>query len=382
MSIHYSDIEKRLFALLTENDHEKRRDAAWQLWKDVVQYRHQPVAIENRALFLYHGQAQHVMLVGDWSFWQPNTTLQRIAHTDLFYAIIQFPPDARLQYKLIVDGNWINDPANERMQAEGFGYNSEFWMPAYQDISKQSTRHHVLHGKIERLSYESALLNSHREMHLYIPPLHKHQKPPESYPLLIIHDGAEAIRLGRFHAILDNLQAEKLIEPVAALFITPQFRNDEYATSDAYIRFTVEEALPFAIQEFGKRGIVISNERYERCVTGASLGGLLATKTVLRYSDNIGSVIAQSPSYWWNRGEIFRSGDMKNAYRIHFVIQTGTICDAKDLASLMSQRLTMLGAKVDYFEYSQGHTWGNWRTTFAEGVQAWLPKKNIEHLVT
>jgi len=387
MKISYSYAEERLFGLLKEHDLDKRRLKAQSLWMDVVTTKQQPVTIDNRALFLFHGKAQHVTLVGDWSYWQPNTSLQRIEHTDLFYAIVQFPPDARLQYKMIVDGNWLNDPANYRVQAEGFGYNSEFWMPDYHDISMLEVHHAVQHGTIERVKFESSLLNSHREMFFYFPPKlkseHEEQASllPNELPLLVIHDGGEAIRLGKFNVIMDNLISENKIPRVAAVFITPQMRNEEYATNNDYIRFTVEEALPFIISQFEKRGVKISEDRYMRCVTGASLGGLLSTKTVLKYPEAFGSVIAQSPSYWWNKGEIFRMKEMGNAHRIHFVIQTGTICDAKDLASLMATRLRALTAKVDYFEHAQGHTWGNWRTTFSQGIQAWLPKKHSENIV-
>ncbi len=241
--------------------------------------------------------------------------------------ILQFPPDARLQYKFIIDGNWMNDPGNSRVQAEGFGYNSEFWMPSYIDESMLSIGHEVPHGNVERLLFESQILHSHRETFLYQPAVAKTEGL--ELPLVIVHDGAEALRLGRFHRILDNLIAEKIIPPVAALFVSPQMRNEEYATNPHYMDFSAKEILPFAQRELTKRGWTLSKDPHKTCVTGASLGGLLATKTGLRFPDVFGSVIAQSPSYWWNRGEIFRSADMKNAPQLHMVIQTGTVCDAK-----------------------------------------------------
>lgn len=386
MPLHFSSIEQRLFSLLKEENHEFRRAKALQLWQEVYMYRMQPIATDDRALFLFYGKAESVHLVGDWSFWQPNTPLKRIEHTDLFYAIVQFPSDARLQYKIIVDGHWMNDPANKRSQAEGFGYNSEFWMPKYNDVSMTEIGKEHPQGSIERVQYESSLLSSHREIFLYKPPTSPDSEINDyirehGYPLLIVHDGSEALRLGEFHTIISNLIGEKCIMPLAVAFITPQFRNDEYATSNPYIKFTVEEALPFLIGEFEKRGFKISDDRMMRCVSGASLGGLLSTKTVLRYPDQIGTTISQSPSYWWNRGEVFRSTDLRNAHRIHFVIQTGTICDAKELASRFVHLLRMMGTTVDYFEYSQGHTWGNWRSTFAEGVQAWLSPITKRRLV-
>lgn len=365
--MHPTETEETLYHLFEERTSSVRAQQAEQLWQSVLAAKANPITVGNRALFLHWNDAQSVQLVGDWTFWQPSAPMHTVTGTKLHYLVLEFPEDARLQYKLVADGAWILDPANARIVEEGFGCNNEFWMPRYRDGSFLDSGLMVRLGRVEQAYLESAVLAAHRRVFYYIPAL---DPMPAEFNLLLVHDGEEAIRLGKFPQILDNLHALGLISPTAACFLSPQNRNVEYADSDVYISFCIEEALPLAVAWYAKQGVQIAEKRQRIAVTGASLGGLLATKTALFYPDTVGKVLAQSPSYWWNRGEIFRLAALSNARQIHFVIQTGTICDARDLASLMVRRLRMLGARVDYFEYSQGHTWGNWRSTFADGVRA------------
>ncbi|MCX7930273.1 MAG: alpha/beta hydrolase-fold protein [Chlorobi bacterium] len=364
--------EQALFSLLEHRSESERYQHAQQLWNEVLTAKANPLTAGKRALFLHWSSAETVQLVGDWTFWQPSMPMEKIGGTDLHYVVLEFPEDARLQYKLVVDGQWVLDPANERVVEEGFGLNNEFWMPRYQDRSFLDIGRSVSRGTLERRIVESAVLASHREVFYYMPTVLTIL--PATMKLLIVHDGEEAIRIGKFPRILDNLHALGLVEPVAACFLSPRDRNLEYAASDAYVDFVAEELLPIIRRYFAdEHGVAVGEGSASVAVTGASLGGLLATKTALLFPERIGQVLAQSPSYWWNRGEIFRMPQLRNAHRLHVVIQTGTICDARELSSLMAQRLRAIGARVDYFEYSQGHTWGNWRTTFADGIRALFP---------
>lgn len=370
-----TDSEESLYHLFEERTSQVRAQQASELWQTVLAAKANPITARTRALFLHWSDAARVQLVGDWTYWQPSAPMHRVSGTQLHYAVLEFPSDARLQYKLVVDGHWELDPANFRIVEEGFGLNNEFWMPDYRDRSLLDIGRSVPSGQLERLTIESGMLASFRDAILYIPAL---ESLPERMNLLLVHDGEEAIRLGKFPRILDNLHALGMVMPIAACFLPPHDRNTEYASSEAYIAFCVEELLPTVVRWYAEHGITVGVDREETAVMGASLGGLLATKTALLYPNYFGKVLVQSPSYWWNRGEIFRSPVLRRCARLHVVIQTGTICDARELSSLMARRMRVLGARVDYFEYSQSHTWGNWRTTFAEGIQALFSPQQLQ----
>lgn len=367
MNQHYVD---RLLSLMTMSHKERRAQEAKSLWDDVVLTQQVPLVHRNRAYFLHYGDVNQVLIAGDWTFWQPAIVLERIPDTLLFYAIQEFPDTARLQYKTIINGNWILDPANRRTSVEGFGMNSEFWMPNYKDESYQGMNEVADRGHITRHSFFSSHMNHHREVFCYMPP-HAHKRNTE-LPLLVIQDGGEAISIGHFNTVLDNLISKNLIQPCAAVFIPPLDRMYEYPESHSYPKFVAEEVIPFVREFFASQHCSVSTKPEDTAITGASLGGLVSTKIALHYPDIFGVCLPQSPSYWWNHGDIYQSKDIKNAGKIKFILQTGTICDARQLTLRMLRILQNMGADVEYQEYHQGHTWGNWRSNFAYAIRAWL----------
>jgi enterochelin esterase-like enzyme len=379
-------IHELLNALVSEKRLAKRMKLANE-FRARLETATMPIVTDSQVIFVWEGASKAVNLVGDWTHWRNHLPMQRVGGTSLFYLAQDFPPTARLQYKFVVDGTWQNDPRNSHASQEGFGTNSEFMMPAYRDESWLQPA--VIDGKplqrgeIVRIELETALLPEKRELFVYLPPrygiLQEDQEDnattPDSTPLpfLVMHDGAESISLGQFHHILDHCIHAELVKPCIAVFIAPHLprRNEEYTLNADYLKFCMEEAVPKGIAEAEARGYAVSTKPVERCVAGASLGGLLATYMALHHPTDFGVVFAQSPAYWWQRGMIFNDEHLQNAAQIHAILQTGTIADAHTLTQRMRNTLRQHGAKVVYSEFVQGHTWGNWRTSFAQGMVAW-----------
>lgn len=366
--------------LLQEEDLSIRKIQSEAFWRILHQQKRNPICVDTTALFVYNNaKAVSVMLVGEWSYWQKPVQMERVEGTSLFYCRMQFPPNCRLQYKIICDGEWITDPANNILSPEGFGVNSEFIMPKYEHplVVPFQRIPRVPAGEIVSLECTSQHYG-HRKYFVYVP---ADQSDGREYPVLIVHDGEEALRLGNFHRVLDQLIAEQIIPPVVALFIPPGYRNAEYTDEIRYSAFCFEELYPVMEHWAKQQGIPMSRRVVNRFVTGASLGGRLATLQVLLYPDLLGGCIAQSPSYWWRQGDVFRSPSLKHAAGKKFVLQTGTIADAQKLTRKMQQTLLGLGAEVVLFEYAQGHSWSNWRLNFADAVIAWIGKPTYrEHV--
>jgi enterochelin esterase-like enzyme len=371
MTLEPKAFEQQLLHLGNYGDTTERAQKARELYETLKQHDMLPLVVESRAYFIFLGTAERIALAGDWTHWQIASQLKRVEGTDLFHRALEFPRTARLQYKFLVDGDFVTDPGNNRYSREGFGVNSEFWMSEYTDNSwLQAPSDGIERGTVERFELHSATLDQRRQVFLYTPAGAYNETEP--LPLLIVHDGAEALEIGRFHHILDHLIAAGRIRRCAALFIPPGNRHDEYALNMRYVRFTVRDALPYALNVWKERGVRISSAAQDRCVLGASLGGLLASMTALRYPLVVGSCISQSPAYWWARGEIFRTPYFRNASKLRVILQTGTICDARELTRIMYQKLKLAGAEVIYHEYEQGHTWGNWRTNLATALLGWI----------
>jgi len=70
-------------------------------------------------------RAQNVAIAGDFNNWQPATTpMQRVGETGVWQAKMALP-HGTYRYRLVVDGQWQQDPYNERSEMNPYGeYNS------------------------------------------------------------------------------------------------------------------------------------------------------------------------------------------------------------------------------------------------------------------
>jgi len=355
-------------------NHDKRKELADGLWNQIIDEKANPLILEDAAYFFVGGDdnTKEVLVAGDWTHWRPGGKFQRIEYTNLYYSIQNFAKTSRLQYKIIVDGEWQLDNANHRIAEEGFGVNSEFWMSEYVDESYMNfpfgnvptgnVESHIIHSK--EVDYDITLFT-------YTPPSEFSNDDP--MPLIVVLDGEESLSIGKYNQIVDNLIFAKKIPPIMMVFVRPINRHLEYIDNENYCNFLSNEVISFAKDYATKNSINISSKLAKRAIIGASLGGLVSTNLVLKNPKIFGVCIAQSPAYWWNKGEIYKSPYLQNATELSFVLHTGTVCDAKELTYFMKKRLTQNHVKnLIYREFAQGHTWGNWKTNFATALLDWF----------
>ncbi|NNC76161.1 MAG: hypothetical protein HKN93_11720, partial [Acidimicrobiia bacterium] len=97
-----------------------------------------PLVFADQVAFFYKGAADSVQWNGDfnqWGSWE-GVIGDQIADTDLWVGFIEtLPVDSRLLYKVVVDDEWLLDPANPDTQLGGFGPNSELTMPLFTETS-------------------------------------------------------------------------------------------------------------------------------------------------------------------------------------------------------------------------------------------------------
>lgn len=72
------------------------------------------------------GNAEKVILMGDFNAWNPKKHPMKQDQNGLWYKdVLLFP--GTYEYKFLVDGAWIRDPANELLRLNSFGtYNNVF----------------------------------------------------------------------------------------------------------------------------------------------------------------------------------------------------------------------------------------------------------------
>ena len=82
--------------------------------------------IQDAVVFVtLYPRAENVQIAGDFNNWQPtNTQMQRVGESGVWQAKLKLP-HGTYRYRLVVDGQWMQDPYNERTELNPYGeYNS------------------------------------------------------------------------------------------------------------------------------------------------------------------------------------------------------------------------------------------------------------------
>ncbi len=337
-----------------------------------------PLVDEHRAIFLWRGDARRVQLVGDMNNWDPTTapTFTRIEETELWWYEAAFESEARLDYKMLVDGVWRLDPLNSRTILGGFGPNSELAMPGYRPPPEQHPpTQPVPAGALTEHVLNSIHLQQRRTLFVHTPAgqLVGAGDAQPSYPSLYVHDGSDYLNLIDAAAILDRLIADRRIPPLVTVFIPPLNRTTEYNRDPAYTRFIVEEVVPFIQATYN------TDPNPARTGTlGASLGGLIALHLGVTHPETFGLVAGQSGAYSLNDDGIIRGLAVQEPLplRLHLVVGTYETAVAGNPVEgdLLGANRRLVGTLRDqgydlrYIEAPAGHSWGLWRDYLGDAL--------------
>jgi enterochelin esterase family protein len=259
-----------------------------------------PIASGDEAIFLYRGAAQSVQVLGDMNGWDMESApaMTRLDGSDLWYWRSAFEPDARLDYRLLVDSrDVILDPLNPNSVPGPLGPNSELRMPAYQlppELDPAAAS--VPAGTITSHTLDSQLLGQRRTVQVYEPP---GQIVGQPLPVLYINGGSDYLNLIDAPTILDRLIAQRQIPPLLVVFITPINAEQDYSLNDAYAGFLAEELAPYIQETFAA-----SDDPAATGVLGNSLGGLAAVHAALAHPDVFGLAAAQSGRFGLQDGAL------------------------------------------------------------------------------
>ena len=235
------------------SDASERETRIAALWDSLRTYSQIPYAQGDRVAFLYRGTASSISFPGDHNGWDiVESSAIRIGESDVWMREEILPDDARVDYKIVRNGNeWILDPDNSKTQLGGFGPNSELRMPAYEPSPWVERRDGVEQGAYSRnLSIASDALGYTVTYRVYTPPGYDVNQL-SNLPTIYVTDGHEYADdlMGSMRIVLDNLIAEQAIEPIIAVFIDPRVngenrRNQQYRENPAFASFVVGELVP------------------------------------------------------------------------------------------------------------------------------------------
>jgi enterochelin esterase family protein len=343
-----------------------------------------PIVEGPSVTFVFRGEADAVHL-RHWIYGLESAQpLQRIAGTDLWYLIVELPEGSRVEYKFEIirgtppRGHWIEDPLNPNRARDPFGANSVAQGLGYQ--VPEWTRHDpdARQGWLEPFEFNSQTLKGVRKGSIYYP---ARFRPTRRYPLLVVHDGSDYLHYVGMKTVLDNLIHRLEIPDVIVCFTDSPDRLREYAADPGHARFLTEELIPDL-----ERRLPLGGRPQDRCLMGASFGGVAALSTAWRFPGFYGRLLLQSGSFAFtdigrrnHRGPLFDPVvEFVNEFRrrpiavserlfVSCGIYESLIYENRSLVPL----LDATGMEVRFVEARDGHNWENWRDRLREGL-SWL----------
>ncbi len=363
----YQDFKNDLFAIVGIADPTQRASQLNTFWNALQAAGQVPYAQGSQVAFLYRGSAGTVAWPGDFNGWNPGSSSwqgTQFAGTDLWIVEKTFPVDARLDYKVVLNGsNWILDPANPLQMWGGFGPNNELRMPDYvfpqETVRQAGDPQGTLTGNITTFSTNLGYNVNYR---VYTPAGYDSQSLT-SLPVVYVTDGHEYLAdyLGSMVVVLDNLINSRDLRPTMAVFIDPRDpsnqsnnrRATEYTGNPNFANFVADE-LAALVDNAYRTDASPSG----RTILGTSLGGVNSAYFGGTRSDVFENIAVQSPSNFPNIFNLYATQALQD--EVDLFMTAGTIGDGNG-GSAFANILNNYGYNYSFLQTNEGHSWGNWR---------------------
>ena len=281
-------------------------------------------------------------------------------------------------YYFTVDGVRLTDPSNPQVK---IGYVTTTTTslltvpgdtPAFYDVQN------VPHGELRTLLYYSQSNRVTREVTVYVPPGYDEARN-RRYPVLYLlhgfaNDQHSWHRYGRANDILDNLLAQKRIEPF--LVVMPLGYGGAHVNGDGtgvapngdvrgdvtlYERDLLEDVIPMIDRKF--RTV---SDRRRRALMGFSMGGGQAGRIGLRHLETFSQVGIMSAGMAGGPDSEPMATLAANAAKTNKLIDLLWIaCGKEDTAlkgaTTLHQALERAGIEHTFLETEGAHHWRVWR---------------------
>jgi enterochelin esterase-like enzyme len=281
------------------------------------------------------------------------------------------PLQPSVEYKFVVNGEWMLDPENPRTTPDGGGgLNSVIPIRSFKEdpLLKPSTRtpaYRVTHLKVKDLEGDSRAIT-------VISPAY----PPESSVTVYFQDGGDYLQQTGAQWLLANLSAQRNMPSFVGVFIPPKDRMREYKMDPRYAEFVAKTVVSTIERKFPFTG----GSREKRALIGPSLGGLITLYTALKHPDVFGNAASQSGSLWYKEGALNQElGKIVEnpSVKLKIFMDVGTY-EPEEMATF--NRLGFAAAKraghdVTYKEYPSTHDWFSWRNRLQETFRYFFETK-------
>ena len=341
-----------------------------------------PLVEGTTCTFLWRGEADSVAIEPRMLEVPMPLPLRRLKGTDLWYASVELPRGARIQYRILVrrgeHTESIDDPLNPRVVGDAIGSQSVLEADGYVTPDWTYPDPAAVSGELVDLRIPSRALRREAHVTLYIP---SRMRRDRRMPLLVVHDGGDFLHYSSMATALDNLMHRRLMADCVVAFTHPGDRLREYSATAAHSRFLTTELVPQVEGSLQLRG-----DPRGRVLMGASFGGVAALSAAVRAPGFYGALLLESPSLRFTEatppgtfGEVFapvvrfvnsvRARPKKVTDRIFLTYGAFEPLAVPDRA--MVDVLERMCAELRVVEALDGHNWINWRDRLLDGI-GWL----------
>jgi len=324
-----------------------------------------------------------------------NTKLERLLGTNLWFRTWKVRGDAQSVYIFIInerEGQEWNDldarldpfNPNTYVCVEDEKNPNEFYLlmkeesyvalPNFKKDIWSIERKDVPKGKVELFDdYESKFLNNKRRIWVYTPA--DYDRKNEANGIAVFTDGWDYVYAVNTPTILDNLIAEKKIDPICAVFIeSTEDRARELTCYDPFDDFVTKEILPWLYENYN-----ITTNAEKNVAVGFSYGGLTSAFLGLKHPDIFKKIFCRSGGFSWKpkgdeseKGLIIRKYEDSPTLPLDFYVTFGEFeKEAENLYKGNKDFVKMLadkGYNFKYHEFMGGHTFTDVNIDLAGGL--------------
>ena len=324
-----------------------------------------PIIDGKKVTFICEGNTQPI-LAGDFNNWDfKNGVCFERGSDKLWKADLEFPLDTYMEYAFHINGKRVSDPFNPNKLDNGMGEtNNYFYMP--EGKPSESTLFRPRRGRLtqHRIAEKKGLFFQTRKVFLYQP------EGDGPFPLMVVLDGQDYLQRGSIIEIVDYLIEAEKIKPLAlALIPSTKSRFVDYACNDDVVSYIVDQVIPMAQNKLNLLDVIEKPGSY--CITGDSMGGLMALYTALLFPNNFGKVISQAGAFRLNEQDYAVFDLVENNQPVPIAIWMD--CGRFDFLTEVNQRMYALlqqkGFDVVFREMNGGHNFTSWRNDLASGIE-------------
>jgi len=333
--------------------------------------------IENqtRLIFLAKDRdGQTPRIVGDFNAWAVTAQgydvsvgkATRIEGTSWSYLESTSYTNARLEYGLLFDKEYLADPLNRRTVQTFAGPRSEVRMPFFTRPAEVDELGSAPKGEVIAETIDSRSLGGKRRVWFYLPPGYA-AAADALFPTLYVLDGANYVEKMDVPRVLDHLIANKTIPPVIAVFSEPADRQEEYSRSPQWRAFITTELVPMIDKRF--RTFPAPDHRV---ILGSSLAAYGAVDLAVSAPSVFGLCAAIAPPAQTATIVSNQANARAAVVSIKFFVLGGVYDSMIDGARLLRTTLDEHLAPVTYLEVPEGHNTNTFRAHLDDALKALL----------